>query len=652
MESVYETRPAPSAHRQWLEQPLPLGLTRATIALTAIIVLAACLRFYRLETVGTANQYYTAAVESMLQSWHNFFFVAAEPGGSVSVDKPPLGLWIQAVSAYFLGVSGFSVVLPQALAGVICIPIVYHLVRRTSGVAAGLIAALVLSITPVAVAAERNNTMDATLVLTLLLAAWSFLRATDGGRLRWVLLGALLVGLGFNIKMLQAFLVVPAFYFLYLFCAPVGWGRKALHLVAATLVLMAVSLSWAIAVDLTPADQRPYVGSSENNTVMELIVGHNGFSRLLGGFWRRPAGLMLPPVDGAPGVQLAPEQPPAGQGPMGTDEVGKPGALRLFVAPLANEAGWLLPFGLAGIALATLSTPVRMPFSDTHKAVVLWGGWLLACAGFFSVAGLIHAYYLIMLAPPLAALVGIGCASLWALYQKHQFAALTLLLGSASVTVALQMGIAADYTGVPLWIGLVGLLGLASAGLLILYLVMRDQVLIRLGGLGLLASMFAIPAIWSALTALAAPNVALPRAYEGTIGPIRNSDEPRNVNDELLVYLQDHTQDVEYLVAVPSSIQGAGYVIATGRPVLYMGGFSGSDPVVDVDSLAAIVQQGRLRYILWNEGRGPRDGEISAWLRSSCIVIEEMSAGVDSGGPPIGPDAPEPERRTLYQCGG
>ncbi|MCD4737739.1 MAG: glycosyltransferase family 39 protein [Anaerolineae bacterium] len=296
----------------------------ALLALSAILLLGGFLRFYQLGAYTIGNTYYAAAVKSMLASWHNFFFVAFEPGGSVTVDKPPLGFWIQTVSAYFLGVNGFSLALPQALAGTLSIALLYHLVRRRFGIWPGLAAALVLAIIPVTVATERNNTIDGLLVFTLLLAAWAFILATEKGKLRYLLLGAVLVGLGFNIKMLQAIMPLPSFYALYFFAARVPWSKRVLLLAAATIVLLVVSLAWVVAVDLTPADQRPYIGSSQNNTVLELVIGHNGLSRLglnnrgprNGHVRRNPAGPPNGPApsDGGPPQNLGgnppPQQPP------------------------------------------------------------------------------------------------------------------------------------------------------------------------------------------------------------------------------------------------------------------------------------------------------------------------------------------------------
>src|SRR5829696_7824932 len=249
------------------------------LTLVAILVLSAFLNLYDLTGEGYSNDYYAAAVKDMLTSWRNFFFVSFD-AGFVSVDKPPLGLWIQAASARLFGFNGLSLLLPQAIAGILSVALLYHLVRRAFGVVAGLLAALVLALTPISVAVQRNNLMDALLILALLLAAWAFMVAAERGSLRWVLLGAIVVGLGFNIKMLQAFLVLPAFYLLYLLAANTTWRRRLLHLGAATVVLLAVSLSWVVAVDLTPPAERPYVGSSPDDSVLSLVLGYNGFDRL------------------------------------------------------------------------------------------------------------------------------------------------------------------------------------------------------------------------------------------------------------------------------------------------------------------------------------------------------------------------------------
>src|ERR687889_2718188 len=227
------------------------------LALATVLILSTLLNLLWLPSEGYANTYYAATVKNMLTSWSNFFFVSYD-AGFVSVDKPPLGLWLQAASAYLFGFHGWALLLPQALAGILSVALLYHLVSRAFGPVAGLTAALVLAVTPVAVGVERTNNSDGLLVLTVLVGTWAVIRATETARVRWLLVAVVIVGLGFNIKMLEAYLVLPALYLLYFLAAPVSWWRRFVHLGAATALLLVVSLSWAIAVDMTPADQRPF----------------------------------------------------------------------------------------------------------------------------------------------------------------------------------------------------------------------------------------------------------------------------------------------------------------------------------------------------------------------------------------------------------
>jgi 4-amino-4-deoxy-L-arabinose transferase-like glycosyltransferase len=262
------------------------------LALGVVLLISIFMNFYQLGQNGFANLYYASAIRSMLDSWHNFMFVSFDPGGFVSIDKPPLGFWLQAASAKIFGFTPFSIFLPQALAGVLSVLLLYYLVRRHFGVVAGLLAALALAISPISVLTNRNNTIDSTLVLVMLLGTWAVLRAAETGKLRWLLLCAVFVGLGFNIKMLEAYLVIPAYGLLYLLATPRSIWVRIGHLALAALLMLTISLSWAVAVDLTPAANRPYVGSSQNNSEISLALGYNGIQRLLGqfGFGNNSAG--------------------------------------------------------------------------------------------------------------------------------------------------------------------------------------------------------------------------------------------------------------------------------------------------------------------------------------------------------------------------
>lgn len=637
-------------------QPLARREAWPLVALGAIVSLAGFLRFYDLASLGYVNTYYTAGVTAMLQSWHNFFFVAAEPGGSVSIDKPPVGLWLQAISAKIFGVTTFGVLLPQLLAGIASVVIVYHLIQRKFGKLAGLVAALALAITPVVVATDRNNTMDSTLVLALLLAAWAFIRATESGKIKYLLLGAGLVGIGFNIKMMQAYLPLPAFYALYFLGAKEGIRRKVAKLAVATVLMLVVSLSWATVVDLTPANQRPYVGSSGDNSALNLAIGYNGLQRLLGRNVGSVAAAMNGLFDGGgqPGGAFGggPATPPGAQGGLrdgrgafdgggfpaggpgaGMFQTGQPGPLRLLTGEMSNQISWLLPFGLFSTVLLALGSRLRWPLSEKHQAVVLWGGWLLTGAVFFSVAGFFHPYYLTTLGPPLAALVGLGVAELWAMREKRPWLALGLALVAIGATAALQYKTATTFTQGIWWLPFVLLLFVAGGAMFALGRKLLPEVLTA-GFACLVAALLLTPALWSGLTTLYSKD-SLPTAYTGQnagiFGGFRNGPgggPDAQVDQALIDYLQQKTPGMRYMMAVQSSNQGAGYVIQTGRGVLYLGGFSGSDPVETPQSMSALVASGELRYVYLGGGRGGFGGgpggssNVNNWVTSSCSPVQ------------------------------
>src|SRR5215216_6127159 len=390
------------------------------LLLSALLALSACLDLSRLTGEGYGNVYYAAAVKDMLDSWHNFFFVSFD-AGFVSVDKPPLGFWIQAASAYLFGFHGWSLLLPQALAGILSVALLYHLVGRSFGAVAGLLAALALALTPISVATSRHNNLESLLALSVLLAAWAFILAAETGRLRWLVVGALVVGVGFNIKMLEALVVLPAFYLMYLLAAPLDWRGRMIHLGLATVVIVAASLPWVVAVDLTPAEQRPYVGSSSFNTETDLIVGWNGVQRMVGN----------------------------------DKDVGDPGPFRLLNRELAGQIGWLLPLAIVGLVAASWRSwqgRPRLPLSRKEdQALMLWGTWLTSQVVFFSVAGDWDPYYLAMLAPAVAALVGAGVVALWDDYRRSGWRGWLLPLTLVGVA-SLQLYILALYPDWSHWL--------------------------------------------------------------------------------------------------------------------------------------------------------------------------------------------------------
>jgi len=385
--------------------------------LLALLVLALLLRLWRLEQNGFGTDYYSAGVRSMMTGWHRFFYNAFDPGGFVSLDKPPVALWIQVLSAKLLGFHGLAVLLPQVLEGVAAVWLLFYLVERRFGSTAGLLAGFFLAITPVSVASDRSSNIDSCLVLVLLLAAWALIKATETGSRGPLLLSMALVGLGFNVKMLAAFVVLPAFALAHSLGTRLPWRRLIADWGVASLVLASVSLSWVLAFDLTPVDRRPFAGSSTGNSMLELVVGHNGVGRFVRR--ARPA----PPIAGDPLAASAPSAPPTagatiGPGPGG----GRPpylvrapvGPLRLADRRLAAQVAWFVPLAVVGILAGASRAHRRWPLDGTRTDLLLWSGWVVAYGVVYSYAGgIFHYYYLATLGPPLAALAGVGLATSW-----------------------------------------------------------------------------------------------------------------------------------------------------------------------------------------------------------------------------------------------
>lgn len=593
----------------------PRALTRASAALAAqpqrlalgvILALSAGLETFRLSRIGYGNMYYAATVRSMLTSWHNFIFASYDPGGFVSVDKPPLGFWLQAASAKLFGFSGVSLLLPEALATVLSVGLLYVLVRRSWGVWAGLIAALALALTPITVVTGRNNTIDSLLVLALLAATWAMLQANRTGYLRWLLASMVLVGIGFNIKMLEAYLALPALGALYLVGTRTRSWQLIRHGLLATAVLLVVSLSWVTAVDLTPASERPYVGSSDSNSALELALGYNGVQRLLGRIGpggRAPAGAANGPRGGGGGVG-------------GASENGSSGVLRLLDDELGPQVSWLLPLTLLGLAAGAWQTCVwrRLPLSRPQQALVLWGVWFATGATFFSIAGFFHRYYLVTLAPSIAALAGIGVVALWRDYQRRRWRGglLPIVLVATAATQLFLLRDFGDWQArlAPVVVGgcLVAVVGLAALKLPRWRQPRRATPALVVA----LAALLVGPAIWGGYSVRAAANGTLPAAGPtqpgngfaggprggGSVGGLPGGfgERGQQVDAQLLAYLQVNRGSAKFLLAVPSSMSASDIIIATGEPVMALGGFSGADPILTTDALAKLVADGTVRF--------------------------------------------------------
>jgi 4-amino-4-deoxy-L-arabinose transferase-like glycosyltransferase/putative flippase GtrA len=355
--------------------------------LIALLILAAVLNLWALSQNGWANEYYSAAVRSMSTSWHNFLYDSFDPSGVMTVDKPPLSLWVQALSVRAFGYHSLSILVPQALMGVGSVALVYDLVRRRFGRVAGFVGGLTLALTPIAVAMSRHNNPDELLVLLCTAALWFIVRAFEDGRTRWVVWAGVMVGLAFETKMLVAFMVVPGIVLAWLWVAPRGRLTAVKQLLAGGAAMVVVGGAWPLLMTLTPAADRPWISGTADNSIWSLIFGYNGFGR----------------IDGQAGG-------PGGGGPGGGGGGGffggSTGLFRLFNNALGGQAGWLLGMALVGGAGILLATRLRRSEARTGWLIAVGGAFLTTAIAFSFAKGIFHPYYVSLLAPFAAALVG------------------------------------------------------------------------------------------------------------------------------------------------------------------------------------------------------------------------------------------------------
>src|SRR5438093_1337287 len=388
------------------------SMFKAALPLTLVAAVAVLARTWQLSQNDFGRQYYAAAVRSMLDSWHNFIFNSFDPAGFVSIDKPPVAIWLQVAGAKLLGFSALSILLAQVVAGLAAILFVYVLVRKYWGGTAAAIAALSLALSPVNVAVDRSNNTESCLILVLLAGAWLGIRAAETGRLAMLCAAMAAIGIGFNVKMGAALVLAPVLALTFSLArpgAPVTWhlGRQAI----AGIVLVAVSLSWAIFFDLMPARDRPYAGSTRHNSMLELALVHNGAARFVA--MSAPAGNQAISL---PSGETAPAHTEVRQ-PVMTDD-SPVGPLRLFRPRAAAQFAWLLPLALAGLILAWSDAGSPGAPASRRISAGVWTGWLVMYWIVLSFAGgLIHTYYVAVLGPPLAVFSGIAVAELWSRWK-------------------------------------------------------------------------------------------------------------------------------------------------------------------------------------------------------------------------------------------
>jgi len=609
--------------------PSRLTITRSGWITAAIAVFTAVVYSWNLSINGYANEYYSAAVRSASVSWKAFFFGSIDSGNFITVDKPPAAMWLQALSVRIFGFSSWAMLLPEALCGVASVLILHRLVRRWAGDTAAHLAALALALTPVAVLMFRFNNPDALLTALCLAAAWALWSALESGRTRWLVVSGLLIGLAFDTKMLQAFVVLPAFIVVYLVAGKPSFVRRLGQLTAALAAVIASAGWWIVIVALWPAADRPYIGSTTDNSIVSLLFGYNGLSRLFGSSGGGPGG---------------------GGGAAGGASTGFGGAvgwLRMFNTANGGQIAWLIPLALAGL-LAGLWLTRRSPRTDLARAGwILWGLWAISCFVTFSRAeGVFHPYYTIQLAPPLAALAGAGGFALWRLGRTNRWLRWALpvaILASAALAVALL----AQTPGYLPWLTpfIIGGAVVAVVGLW-LGSHLRHKPLVIAAAAVALVTLLAGPAAFAYTTVHTAATGSIvfagPSAAANTgLGGARLGGGTTTGSAALISYLEANRGDATYLVAAFGSQASAPLIIATGEPVMTIGGFSGSDPAPTLDQFKAMVAAGHVRFILISgngagfgggQGGGGTGSSIASWVTTNGSVVAPDSYGGSTTG--------------------
>jgi 4-amino-4-deoxy-L-arabinose transferase-like glycosyltransferase len=634
-------------------------------ALAPVLALSAVLDTERLSQNGYANVFYAAGVRSMLGSLHDFLYASFDPGGLITVDKPPLSLWVQVLSAKLFGFSHLSLLLPEAIIGVLGVAALYGALRRPLGLLAALGGALALAVFPSYVAVSRDNGVDPFLILLLILACASALRAIRTGGWLSLLASAAFVGLAFNAKTLAAYLVVPGIALGYLLCAPAPLPRRLLKLLAAGVVLTVVSLSWIALVELTPASQRPYVGGSTDNTESNLTLGYNGLGRVEGQIGG-PNQIFVHLGAVAPFPQsthtilsakrtAAPKHVPNPILPDGhytnpTPFGGPEGPLRVFHTGLGGQAGWMLPFalfGLIALALCVLwpprgkDTPASHTDNVTPSAgasptpggspvegevsrgarfsrwwervrrdplagvLFVFGGWFLVEALIMDFSkGIIHPYYISALGPGSAAMIA-GGALAFARFGRARDPRVLLLPLAVAATIAVQL-VLLHREHYAHWLPPLLIAGTA-VGVLTLLAVRRLAAAAMALVLGVL---LIAPTAFSTTTWSVPVEGTFPAAgprVAGSLGPYGITYHDVLVYRALMRYVASRHPTHKWEVLTVSSNTAAS-IILLGWRAGAVGGYSGTDPALNGPGLAHLVAHHEARYVVLGGAYSSRGG--------------------------------------------
>ncbi len=645
-------------------------------ALLLLLAVTAALYLWDLGASGWANSYYSAAVQAGTKSWKAFFFGSTDASNFVTVDKAPASLWVMEISGRIFGVNSWSVLVPQALEGVAAVALLFAAVKRWFSPTAALLAGAVSALTPVAALMFRFNNPDALLVLLLVGAAYTMTRALEDGRMRWIVSSGALVGFGFLAKEMQAFLVLPAFGVVYLLAGPPKLGRRIAHVVTLGLVTLAAGGWWVAVVQLWPASSRPYIGGSQNNSFWNVLFGYNGFGRLTGN------------ESGSVG----------GGGQGGTGNWGPTGITRMFNRAFGGQISWLLPAALLLLIAGLAFTATRARTDRTRAALGLWGGWLVVTGLAISLGqGIIHEYYSVALAPAIGAVVGIGATTFWA---RRDNPLVRVLLGFVIAVTAVWSYVLLNRT--PTWFpmlrSLVLVFGLGIALAVAIAPVLRGRIAALLAIAAVVIGL-AAPTAYTLTTVThphtgsiptagpanasggfgggrGGPGVGGNRAFAGggggfgpgpgtgagTVRPPFGGGVPGGTTtggaptggggfggllngstpSAAITSLFRASTGYRWTAAAIGANNASGYQLASGKAVMAIGGFNGTDPTPTLAQFEQYVKSGAVHYFIASGGAGGAGGgtastssAITSWVESNFTAktvggttIYDLSSGI------------------------
>lgn len=639
------------------------------IVLVLISFLSFWINLYNISEYGYGNEYYAAAIRSMTQNFKNFFFVSFDPSGMISVDKPPLGLWMQAISVLIFGYNGWAMLIPQALAGTCSCIVLYILVSKYFSHQAGLLSSFMFSFTPIVVATSRNNTMDMQLVFTLLIATYFLFKSIEISKKRYLFIAGIFLGIGFNIKMLEAYLVLPTFVLVYLIFSREKLSKRIINGLISSTIMVVISFAWVLAVDLYPSDNRPYVDSSTNNSVSELIIGHNGLERIYG----RQSGksLMddhnlkytkdsdyhskdklnsthqsyndqiyqtsfnkfdhtnqsdsLPNKDYKNNIQIN----------RGGNEIGDASFLRLWNSNLYGQISWLLIFSGCSIIITIRKLTIRK-LTLKEVTTIFWILWLITISIFFSFAGFFHRYYLCILAPAISALCGIGTIEMYTELSNKSSWRQFILPFSLISTIIIEIIYVLNYKGLrTLLISLIIIMTILSLLCITISYIRHKELLNYFSILFMLMAILIAPCYWAITPVMYVTNSTMPYAGpELASQPVNNfyknyGGSSTNKLSGLQEYLVRNYKKGSFLVVSKRSSDVAQFIINTGLPAYAYGGFLGSDNSLTLDILKKYISDGKINYFLISDQdeTGDQDFELLSYVKENALLIDPIEYG-------------------------